>query len=37
MDILKQFNKNGNPKGIKSLDKLQECFKAIDAYEYNAW
>jgi hypothetical protein len=36
MDILKQFNKNGNPKGIKSLDKLQECFKAIDAYEYNA-
>lgn len=34
MDILKQFSKNGNPKAIKSLDKLKECYEAINAYEF---
>ena len=34
MEILKQFSKNGNPKAIKSLDKLKECYEAINAYEY---
>lgn len=34
MEILKQFSKNGNPKAIKSLDKLKECYEAINAYDY---